>query len=81
MTGKGIPDPDSPPEKAISCAELGSDTNDLGSLMPDICLDFEQDVDTLRDFSFISVSSDGTLFMMHRRECQMKLSGLLYKGA
>ncbi|KAJ5651966.1 hypothetical protein N7507_009392 [Penicillium longicatenatum] len=55
-----------PSNKAGLPAELGSDSSDSESSTSDICLAFEKDVDTLRDFSFISVSEGGTSFIMHR---------------
>jgi hypothetical protein len=55
-----------PQDKAVSRAEVSSESSDAEPSTSDICFDFEQDVDTLRDFSFISISEGGTSFMMHR---------------
>ncbi|KAJ5261105.1 hypothetical protein N7478_011700 [Penicillium angulare] len=52
--------------KAISPAEVGSDSSDSESSTSDIYVAFEKDVDTLRDFSLISVNEGGTSFIMHR---------------
>ncbi|KAJ5298458.1 oxidoreductase [Penicillium atrosanguineum] len=50
----------------ISSSELRNDSSDGETSKSDIGPNFEDDVTTLRDYSFISVSEDSILFMMHR---------------
>ncbi|KAJ5935998.1 hypothetical protein N7454_005296 [Penicillium verhagenii] len=54
------------PNTAISPEEIGSNSSDSELSKSDFCVDFEHDVNTLRDFSFISASENGSSFMMHR---------------
>jgi hypothetical protein len=49
-----------------SSSELLSDSSDRETSESDLGPDFEDDVATLRDYSFISVSENSTSFTMHR---------------
>ncbi|CAI7577509.1 unnamed protein product [Penicillium glandicola] len=49
-----------------SSPDLSSDSSDGETSESDIGPDFEDDVTTLRDYSFISISEDSTFFTMHR---------------
>lgn len=52
----------------ISTPELPSDFSDGEASESDLGPDFEDDVTTLRNYSFIHVSENGTSFTMHRLE-------------
>ncbi|KAJ5100680.1 hypothetical protein N7456_006732 [Penicillium angulare] len=49
-----------------TCTDIHSDTSDEESSESDVGPDFEDDVAMLRDYSFIYISGDSTLFTMHR---------------
>ncbi|KAJ5122605.1 hypothetical protein N7526_009542 [Penicillium atrosanguineum] len=49
-----------------STSELLDDSIDGNSSTSDVDFDFEDDIMTLRNYSFISVSENGSSFMMHR---------------
>ncbi|KAJ5369967.1 uncharacterized protein N7496_006059 [Penicillium cataractarum] len=55
-----------PDPNDISLSELQNDSSDWETSESDIGPDFEDDIATLRDFSFISISESSTFFMMHR---------------
>lgn len=55
-----------PKDNYTSIPELLSDSSDEETSESDIGPDFEDDVTTLRDYSFISLSENGTFFTMHR---------------
>ncbi|CAG8215912.1 unnamed protein product [Penicillium olsonii] len=55
-----------PKANDTSISELLSDSYDGESSESDIGHDLEDDLTTLRDYSLISVSKDGTLFTIHR---------------
>ncbi|CAG8410992.1 unnamed protein product [Penicillium salamii] len=57
---------DRPKGNCISSSELPSDSSDGGTSDSDSGPDFEDDVTTLRAYSFISVIENSTLFTMHR---------------
>ncbi|KAJ6004729.1 hypothetical protein N7540_013098 [Penicillium herquei] len=57
---------DQPKANDTSISELQSDLSDGETSESDSGPDFEDDVTTLRDFSFISVSEDKIFFTMHR---------------
>lgn len=54
-----------PKANYISSSELPSDFSDGETSESDSGPDFEDDVPTLRDYSFISVIENSTLFTMH----------------
>lgn len=49
-----------------STSGLYDGSTDEETSEPDTRVDFEDDIATLRDYSFISISETGTFFMMHR---------------
>jgi tetratricopeptide (TPR) repeat protein len=55
-----------PKANYISSSELPSDSSDGETSVSDSGPDFEDDVATLRDYSFISIIENTTLFTMHR---------------
>ncbi|CAG8947722.1 unnamed protein product [Penicillium salamii] len=55
-----------PKANYMSSSELPSDSSDGGTSESDSGPDFEDDVATLRDYSFISVIENSFLFTMHR---------------
>lgn len=50
----------------ISQSEILNDSSDAETSESDLSSNFEDDIATLRDWSFISVSENGTSFTMHR---------------
>ncbi|CAG8345481.1 unnamed protein product, partial [Penicillium salamii] len=55
-----------PKANYVSNSELPNDSSDGETSKSDSGPDFEDDVATLRDYSFISVTENSTLFSMHR---------------
>mgnify|MGYP001658404608 CR=1 FL=1 len=55
-----------PEASYTSTSHLNTDSSDGGSSKFDKGSDFEDDIITLRNYSFISTSETGTFFTMHR---------------
>jgi tetratricopeptide (TPR) repeat protein len=55
-----------PESNRRSTPELLNDSTAGDTSEYDVCFDFEDDIMTLRNYSFISISENGSLFMMHR---------------
>ncbi|KAJ5691282.1 hypothetical protein N7488_012017 [Penicillium malachiteum] len=66
---QGIPDnliQSQPEADSICTSELFDNSSDEGTSESDASPDFEDDIATLRDYSFISASENGAFFTMHR---------------